>query len=560
MITDVNNEGKAELIHLKAMDAQQRIIGFLNNHKVSEICYAQKSRVKTESDLIEKVKRKKIDKLEYSLDSITDVIGVRFVVLFKKDIVETVREIISILLEKEDDKNPFKNCAITEAIYYIGDVSSSNITPDLEDCFHNIGKEFRVQEIKEGYSSFHIVCHLEPKLGSANSSGYRIPVEIQVRTVFEDAWGEIDHRHRYGVSKNRDSLGHPTLSQHLSTLKKFVDACVDYADIIVEESRIEINPKDSSKILDNPKDIEDLRFFFGDDIEIEYTDRYMELVKEREGALNNGSYLELLSCAQKFLDLRNNYLENTRIEVFDSFAFNCCTNEALCHLSVKKEVNISLAKKLYLFLYELDKENCLVLMRLGQALAKSGEVDRGITRLKDAFSLAKVNDSKFPVKKSDIDYVLSKAPKIIGYYIWLKIGGLEDFADDNVVLPMYKEAYEYTKKGLSYIDDQGDDFVEYTNNLLFYLTEIYKRIGTSEYKLLLTSELETLESRNSNFNKVEAKTLDTFLNAYMALKNLNKSLLVAQALENKIFNKDYDFDNEYAIKILETIKNLRKNS
>lgn len=238
---DVNNghdddSGKAQFIHLKAKESQQTIINYINSHNISDICYAYKSRVKTEIGLIEKTERKKIEKEEYCLEDITDVIGLRFVVLFKKDIVSVINEVISILVNSQESDNPFLGCSIAESIYYIGDVASSNITSDLESSFLSIDKKIKVQGIKEGYSSFHIVCLLETKHSSILRHGYKLPVEIQIRTVFEDAWGEIDHRHRYGITKSKDPTTHPTLSKHLSLLKKFVDACVDYADIIVEES------------------------------------------------------------------------------------------------------------------------------------------------------------------------------------------------------------------------------------------------------------------------------------------------------------------------------------
>lgn len=562
MVTEIFNtdNSKAEFIYMKAVDTQQKIINYLNKHDISKICYAHKSRVKSENGLVEKVIRKKLEKPQYCMEDITDVIGVRFVVLFKKDIVTTIKEIITILVGSQDDTNPFINCEITEAIYYIGDASSSNITSKLEDCFNEIGINIRVQEIKEGYSSFHIVCHLKSISSNIIPSGLRIPVEIQVRTVFEDAWGEIDHRHRYGIREGKETVSHPTLNQHLSTLKKFVDACVDYADIIVEESRIEINPKNSAKILDNPQNIVNPKYFFEGDLGDEKVEKYIELISNREKAILNGNHLDLIACAQSFLELRVDHLDSINLELFDKFAFYCCINEALCHLSINKEANLLSAKKLYLHLHELDKSNCLVTMRLGQALGKTGDLDKGIINLKNSFSLAKENVSKFPVKDSDIQYVLSKAPKIIGYYIWLKIESVVNESDDSIVVSMYHEAYTFTKAGLEYIAESHCDLVEYTNNLLFYLTEIYKRTKSLEHKSLLLKELELLESSYKETKTAEAKTLHTFLNAYVSLQDRDKSLACADVLEEKIYAKDYDFDVENAIEMLQLIRDVRSNS
>ncbi|WP_201549886.1 hypothetical protein [Psychrobacter fjordensis] len=559
---DVNNghdddSGKAQFINLKAKESQQTIINYINSHNISNICYAYKSRVKTESGLIEKTERKKTEKKEYCLEDITDVIGLRFVVLFKKDIVSVINEVISILVNSKESNNPFLGCSIAESIYYIGDVASSNITSDLENSFLSINKKIKVQGIKEGYSSFHIVCLLDTKHSSILRHGYQLPVEIQIRTVFEDAWGEIDHRHRYGITKSKDPTTHPTLSKHLSLLKKFVDACVDYADIIVEESRIEINPKNSAKILDNPKDLDNPRLLFGENIDDKILETYIKLTEEREAAILQGDSVELANCAQRFLNLRTDYLDSKSLDSFDNFAFHSCCNEALCHLSINDELNLISAKNLYLVLHKMDKNNCLVAMRLGQALGKTGEIDRGISYLKNSFELAQLNDSVFSVKDSDISYVLAKTPKVAGYYIWLKIESLQVESDSSKIIPMYLEAYQHTLKGLDYIDQNGDDFIDYTNNLLFYLTKLYEITDSVEYADLLSKELRALEVSFSDLGDADAKTLDTFLRAYIVLKDKTSFLSCAQILNKKIRSRDYDFDHETALGIMELISEYK---
>lgn len=561
---DVNNghdddSGKAQFIHLKAKESQQTIINYINSHNISDICYAYKSRVKTEIGLIEKTERKKIEKEEYCLEDITDVIGLRFVVLFKKDIVSVINEVISILVNSQESDNPFLGCSIAESIYYIGDVASSNITSDLESSFLSIDKKIKVQGIKEGYSSFHIVCLLETKHSSILRHGYKLPVEIQIRTVFEDAWGEIDHRHRYGITKSKDPTTHPTLSKHLSLLKKFVDACVDYADIIVEESQIEINPKNSAKILDNPKDIDNPKLFFGENIDDKVIETYIKLTEEREAAILQGDSIELINCAQRFLKLRTDYLDSKNLDSFDKFAFHSCCNEALCHLSINDEINLMSAKNLYLALHKMDRNNCLVSMRLGQALGKTGEIDRGISYLKNSFELAHLNDSEFTVKDSDVSYVLAKSPKVAGYYIWLKIESMQVESDSSKIIPMYLEAYQYTMKGLDYIDQHGDDFIDYTNNLLFYLTKLYEITGSEEYEELLSKELRALQASFNDLSSADAKTLDTLLRAYIVLKDETSFLSCAQILNKKIRSRNYDFDHETALGIVELISEYKSS-
>jgi hypothetical protein len=69
-------------------------------------------------------------------------------------------------------------------------------------------------------------------------------VEIQIRSAWEDIWGEIDHRLRYGLE--RGGMG-VSSSQHLNVFKVLIDGVAQYVDVIRRQSE-QSNTKSPSAI------------------------------------------------------------------------------------------------------------------------------------------------------------------------------------------------------------------------------------------------------------------------------------------------------------------------
>ena len=145
-------------------------------------------RVKDAEHLIEKIIRKKVEnpKREITittyLTEITDLIGIRVLHLFKEEWVTIHQSIIDTWNLKEaviayhragDDKNIFEE----------------------NKCIP--------KEHKSGYRSIHYIIESQP-------TKLRTYAEIQVRTIFEEAWSEIDHAVRYPYD-----MDNPLLSQYL---------------------------------------------------------------------------------------------------------------------------------------------------------------------------------------------------------------------------------------------------------------------------------------------------------------------------------------------------------
>lgn len=140
-------------------------------------------RVKETEHLLEKIIRKNgkyivqgksITKSNYK-EYITDLMGVRILLLFKEDWVA----IHSFLIEKYGDK------FIEEPFAYVR--KGDNL--DLYD-----GK-IKIKQDRP-YRSVHYVIRHEDGTG----------LEIQVRTLFEEAWSEVDHKIRYPYNIGNDMM------------------------------------------------------------------------------------------------------------------------------------------------------------------------------------------------------------------------------------------------------------------------------------------------------------------------------------------------------------------
>ena len=138
-----------------------------------------KSRVKDSERLIEKVIRKTPerkalhgDDFQFTVDNykeeITDLIGIRVIHIFKED--------------WEDIHNFI--CSTWKVIEITANVREGDDTQRFEEL------NITINSRKSGYRSVHYLIEFFP-------TSQKVIAEIQVRTIFEEGYGEIDHQLRY---------------------------------------------------------------------------------------------------------------------------------------------------------------------------------------------------------------------------------------------------------------------------------------------------------------------------------------------------------------------------
>lgn len=199
---------------------------FLANPKLNKpplpIVHSIKSRMKDHNHLKEKIYRKWQDNIPISEDNIfekiTDLCGVRVLHLHQAQFIEIHNVII--------DKVNSKDWVFAEdPIAYSWDPESAGFYKGLE---------LNVDIRETYYTSIHYL--VKPRIDSF------ICCEIQVRTLFEEIWGEIDHTINY--PENSTSIA---CKEQLRVLAKLVSTGTRLADSIFK-SHEEFHQVASQKI------------------------------------------------------------------------------------------------------------------------------------------------------------------------------------------------------------------------------------------------------------------------------------------------------------------------
>jgi len=220
--------------------------------------YLVKSRVKDAATLVWKSLERRESKPNYTPKDARDVVGLRILTLFRSELPFMLSQLMDFIQWSQRDPfalffgNSLRDCIEEIKIYGVHDPFDPNLAFYLEEL-RNYGFKRKdpgcvtadvcveVEQKESGYSSIHIVVWAN---GPQQSRGDRVPVEIQLRTSLEDAWGEMDHRLRY---KNRQKAvmaflaggERPQMSardglsdEDLKILKQHLDGCSRNADQI----------------------------------------------------------------------------------------------------------------------------------------------------------------------------------------------------------------------------------------------------------------------------------------------------------------------------------------
>lgn len=159
---------------------------FANTLQSINSVHSVRWRTKDPKHLIRKIIRKRAGKIQKYIDLnkdnyrevITDLIGIRAIHLFKDDLIDIDREVRQ---KWEIRESP--TIYIRE-----GDQNCPNIIQPFERKVH-----------QAGYRSAHYLVESKPTKET-------VVAELQVRTIFEEGWSEIDHTLRYPDHSNDQDI------------------------------------------------------------------------------------------------------------------------------------------------------------------------------------------------------------------------------------------------------------------------------------------------------------------------------------------------------------------
>lgn len=187
----------------------QILILFSEFVKMSNV-HSVKYRVKSPKHLIEKIIRKKIEKPERNItfdtyiNEIDDLLGIRVLHLYKDEWENIHEQIIG---------NNYKFKETPTAYYREGDSTENLNKYKLHGCMP--------KQHKYGYRSIHYI--IQQKILSNT-----IACEVQVRTVFEEAWSEIDHDIRYPYD-----MDNPIYKQYLMIVNRLAGSADEMGTFVV---------------------------------------------------------------------------------------------------------------------------------------------------------------------------------------------------------------------------------------------------------------------------------------------------------------------------------------
>ena len=544
--------------------AEPSVLQLLKDSEISSNCYAYKIRTKTQSKLLEKLDLKRAITSSYSLNSITDVIGIRLVALFKHDMVDLLDKILRAISHSNGlSPNPFKKNTVKEIIIFSGTNAFDNLIPQLVKVSneHFPTLKVLVNPSPEGYSSIHIVAYLNACVADTQTS---IPIEIQIRTVFEDAWGEIDHKYGYVIRTGRVSSNPVnnagSILDHLKILKRFSDACAEYADLIRHEAvgsnRKIIAPRRVVSVISD-------EFLIKKFHESKLSENLIVDYKQARDLKDSMKFIEAAEQFRLLSDVVYPAIKSEKALHNDSlFFYYTKMNEAICLMSTNLEDHLISASQIYEHLEELYPNFPLIIMRQAQALGKLGYLDEAISMFEECGSMIdKIAcnyigkpESDWPenLPFTDYNHMVKTRPKLEGYTLWCKTR-LLDINDHQGKVNFYTQAYEVTALALEYVKSSPNEVISLNNNLLYYLIAILSRAEVESISLtldpdtlrkLILQHVSEIEILQPDINELQVSTADTLMKAYWLLNRKGDAIKLASLVVDKCLNSKADELND----------------
>lgn len=371
---------------------------------------------------------------------------------------------------------------------------------------------------------------------------FHVPAELQIRSVFEDAWGEIDHKLFFEFDRRTgnddDKVQREIISQHLGILKTMLDSAADYADVI---KRTLISPANQpviiSRSMDGTKYLESLLKESKIPTSLSLDISALSAEKERiDSEIERGTELggplsyikvadQLGELIEKKLSIITDSVDRKILEIRRSLRANLLLEEALCRLLSEDRQQIRLAVAQYESITKNYPDHPVGWFRYGQALSRivldavPGSADAEETaklasgayeKAREALSSLDRNPPKiFPTimsREQDV-FIRDNLNKLHGFLIWRnsdlrrrsKRPSLDDVSD-------IEKAYKITTQG---IVDPGEpeSEIRLVNNAVYYAADGIRIKSELGLELGLTSSFPELEMLINRLDKYTGNKL-----------------------------------------------------
>ncbi|MBR0911488.1 metallophosphoesterase [Bradyrhizobium japonicum] len=365
------------------------------NTSFGQVCYAVKHRVKNPDRIKEKMQARQTQ----DAGLIVDICGFRIITFYQNDIPLVVEQLLQTI---EHEEQPFKKGCKVEI-----DINTSRTLIDplsINGAVQEVAlrsplkPRVEVKPRQTGYSSVHMIIWAPAK--GEDSVINEMRMEIQIRSVWEDVWGELDHRLRYG--SERGGLG-VSSAQHLNVFKALIDGVVQYVDVIRRQSEGDnLKPPNAIKsvrTLATPSDQLKLLEDLSPEIYARASNAF-DLWKQADASRQRGGDPGLLrQAADAFEALRQDAELVPDHKLSEELTYIAMGERAYLLMYTGDEFDLAEAAKLYRTILEKRPRDPTALLRLGTVTGRQKQYNESDRLLSDALKVIEGNeDDRLDVK------------------------------------------------------------------------------------------------------------------------------------------------------------------
>lgn len=514
---------------------------------------------------------------DYRPDHVTDAWGCRFVTLYQNDIPTAVGSLLAELHAFNEANHNRARVGLKEFVIYTNRPAHdplSIVTPTLESLERSqfpreLSRILEPENRKSAYSSVHLVFFRNVEIEHPGKQrGYETAAfEVQVRDIFEEGWGEIQHHLLYSDKDDFSQEDDPTDQElddggdeetawrfHLNALKTFVDGCSQHASIIRRQYD-ELRPAPSStnvtqSVTDRVKDsamvIQALRVRQAPERAIKAVfDGYTVLDSGEQAMAAEERIRWFLQGSRAFsdaLELLGDEFVNTNLESGRPVRYYLTIEFGNCHMSAGEEnlrldtpdpdaenTRFEAALGAYKAIVEGFPEDALGHYRLGKCTER---LARGAAQLQDALEITKRG---FDLVAADaltgLDHWMAIRLRIDEGFILWRLAQLETSEDCPAALDLIQAAAEANLKALEVWKAQSESArLLYDNrlsahkaasNLLFFGGKLIEAGRATDMvdPDTLKAQMSFIEGLAIETHADYFKTRDNFLHAFRALND-----------------------------------------
>lgn len=510
--------------------------------------YTFKDRTKSGHDIYLKVvgRRKDPKTSNYGPGDVTDASGFRIIKLFNDEVPQAVDELLSFLyLLKEKTHaadSDEKLLEVTEVEFHTSRPNDPlSIFNEVKARAAKHGHELEKPKldadalpVASSYSSVHVLVKSSVKDGKDTLESSS---EIQLRSVFEEAWSEISHRLKYAREKTERATGAAAVADkaqlanaflHLDALKSLTDGCAQYADLINKQIKISIEPR-ADRSGAKPLDPDDGAAKMFERYGAAMQEAVKRAYKQRSEAVAQKDPAGRAAGFRAAADLFQKAMENFKADrdAEDERLFDVLREElAFCLMFSDDEALRSDAEKIYRELLAKRPDRVSVLLRLGQLRRDAGDFAEAARLMEAGLKVADQSPDPNPEVQRRVNWVLRRD---LAFLQWRLVDSSADPAAQlRRAMALSEEALRYAKA--------EPEVVNTRQNYLYYVIDLWNRLPEGEKAPLAVTGKKLLDELRPKLEleKWSIETLDTIARGETAFGDPDRAAAAADVVARKL--------------------------